>query len=187
MALSSLHKKRRAAGSPITRLNNQLKDLEADPEVPGASDSAKHLLLKLNEAESHFKTLHYQVLDVIDENDDEALRKEQDIVDNHDDIVAALVLRIQNIITHSPSTVHHSPMSVGSTVPDALKVSARRLSRLELGLNGTDDGLDAPSGDDVDSSLLEQYVEQLADNKCELSKIHEQLISLDLENDHELV
>ena len=133
-----------------------------------------------------FKTLHYQVLDVIDENDDEALQKEQDILDNHDDIVAALVLRIQNIITHTPSTVH-SPMSFGSTIHDALKVSAHQLSRLELGLNGTDDGLDALSGDDVDFSLLEQYVEQLADHKRELFTIHEELISLDLDNDHELV
>lgn len=48
MALSSLHKKRGAARSSITRLNNRLKDLEADPEVPGASDRAKHLLSKLN-------------------------------------------------------------------------------------------------------------------------------------------
>ena len=53
--------------------------------------------------------------------------------------------------------------------------------------NGTDDRLDALSGDDIDSSLLEQYVEQLTDHKCELSTIHEELISLDLDNDHELV
>ena len=185
MALSNLHKKRGAARSSVTRLSNRLKDLEADPEVPGASDRAKHLLSKLNEADSDFKTLHYQVLDVIDERDDEALQKEQDILDEHDDIVSTLVLRIQNIITHAPLTTH-SPTSLGPVTSDALKVTACRLSRLELGLNGTDNGLDALT-DDVDSSLLEQYVEQLADHKRQLSTVHEELISLDLENDHELV
>ena len=94
-------------------------------------------------------------------------------------------MRIQNIITDAQLTTH-SPTSVGSVTSDALKVTARRLSRLELGMNGTDNGLDALT-DDVDSSLLEQYVEQLADHKRELSTVHEELISLDLENDHELV
>ena len=61
--------------------------------------------MKLDEADSDFKSLHYQVLDLIDESDDEALRKEQDILDQHEDTVAALILRIQKIMTHT-STAH---------------------------------------------------------------------------------
>ena len=184
--LSSLRKKRGAARSSVTRLSNRLKDLESDPEAAGASDRAKQLLLKLDDADSDFKTLHFQVLDVIDENDEEALQKEQDILDQHEDTVSALILRIQNIITHSP-TAHAPTLPLESTTPDTQKVTARRLSRLELSLKDTEAGLDALSDDHSDSSLLEQYTEQLADHKRELSTIHEDLISLDLDNDHELV
>ena len=66
-------------------------------------------------------------------------------------------------------------------------MTARRLLRLELGLKNTERELCALSDDHDDSSLLQQYVEQLADHKRELSTFHEDLISLDLENDHELV
>ena len=58
---------------------------------------------------------------------------------------------------------------------------------MELGLNDTEIGLNALTDDHDDSTLLEQYTEQLADYKRELSTIHEDLISLDFENDHELV
>ena len=58
---------------------------------------------------------------------------------------------------------------------------------MELSLKDTEAGLDTLSDDYDDSSLLEQYMEQFADYKHELSTIHEDLISLDLDNDHELV
>ena len=66
-------------------------------------------------------------------------------------------------------------------------MTACRLSRLELGLRNTESGLSGQSEDHDDSSLLQQFMEQLADHKRELSTIHEDLISLNLENDHELV
>ena len=103
-ALFNLHKKQRVPRSSITRLGNRLRELESDPDEAGVSDRAKQLLVNLDEADSDFKSLHYQVLDLIDESDDEALRKEQDILDQHEDTVAALILRIQKIMTHTP---HH--------------------------------------------------------------------------------
>ena len=83
-ALSSLHKKREVARSSVTRLGNRLRELESDPKAADVLDCAKQLLLKLDEADSDFKSLHFQVLDLIDENDDEALKKEQDILDQHE-------------------------------------------------------------------------------------------------------
>ena len=94
-ALSSLRKKRGVARNSVTRLGTWLRELESDPEAAGVSDHAKQLLLKLDEADSNFKSLHFQVLDLIDENDDEALKKEQDILDQHEDNVSALTLPIQ--------------------------------------------------------------------------------------------
>ena len=143
--------------------------------------------MKLDDADSDFKTLHFQVLDIIDENDEEALKKEQDILDQHEDTVAALILRIQSVITHVTSTVHAPTLPLESTTPDTQRATARRLSRLELSLKDTEAGFDALSDDYDDSSLLEQYTEQLSDHKRELSTIYEDLISLDLDNDHELV
>ena len=66
-------------------------------------------------------------------------------------------------------------------------MTARRLSRLELGFKNRERELCALSDDHDDSYLLEQYMEQLADHKRELSTIHEDLMSLELENGHELV
>ena len=100
-ALSNLHKKQGVPRSTVTRLGNRLRELESDPEVAGVSDHAKQLLVKLDEADSYFKSLHYQVLDLMDESNDEALKKEQDILDQHEDAVAALILRIQSTCTHT--------------------------------------------------------------------------------------
>ena len=94
-ALSSLHKKQEVARSSVTRLGNRLRELKSDPEAAVVSDHAKQLLLKFNEGDSDFKSLHFQVLDLIDENDDEALKKEQDKLDQHEDNVSALTLPIQ--------------------------------------------------------------------------------------------
>ena len=185
-ALTSLHKKRGVSRSSVNRLGNRLRELESDPEAAGVSDRAKQLLVKLDEADSDFKLLHFQVLHLIDENDDEALKKEQDILDQHKDTVAALILHIQKIMTHT-STAHALTPHIESSTPDPHKMTACRLSRLELGLKNTESGLSVVSEDHDDSPLLEQFMEQLADHKGELSTIHEDLISLDLENDHELV
>ena len=81
--------------------------------------------MKLDDADSDFKTLHFQVLDIIDENDEEALKKEQDILDQHEDTVAALILRIQSVITHVTSTVHVPTLPLESTMPDTQKATAR--------------------------------------------------------------
>ena len=130
-ALSSLHKKQEVARSSVTRLGNRLRELKSDPEAAVVSDHAKQLLLKFNEADSDFKSLHFQVLDLIDENDDEALKKEQYILDQHEDNVYALTLCIQRIITHTPTACALTP-PVESPTPDPQKMTARRLSRLGL-------------------------------------------------------
>ena len=90
-ALSNLRKKRGTAKSSVTRIGNRLRELEADPGAAGAPDRAKQLLRKLDDADSDFKALHFQVLDSIDENDDEALEKEQDILDKHEDAVSEYI------------------------------------------------------------------------------------------------
>ena len=152
-----------------------MRELESNPEAAGLSDRAKQLLVKLDEADSDFKSLHYQVLDLIDESDDEALKKEQDILDHHEDAVAALILHIQKIMTHTP-TAHALTPPIELSTPDPHKMTARRLSRLDLGLRNTESGLSDLSEVHDDSSLLEQFMEQLADPKRELSTIHEDLI-----------
>ena len=104
-ALSNLRKKRGTAKSSVTRIGNRLRELEADPGAADAPDRAKQLLRKLDDADSDFKALHFQVLDSIDDNDDvEALEKEQDILDKHEDAVSEYILRIQNIINVTPAS-----------------------------------------------------------------------------------
>ena len=110
-ALFSLRKKRGVVRSSVTRLGNRMRELESDTEAAGVSDCDKQLLLKLNEFDSDFKSLHFQVLDLIDENDDEALKKEQDILDildQYEDNISVLTLCIQKIITHTHPQYMHS-------------------------------------------------------------------------------
>ena len=66
-------------------------------------------------------------------------------------------------------TAHALTPPIELSTPDPHKMTARRLSRPELGLRNTESGLSGLSEDHDDSSLLEQFMEQLADHKCELS------------------
>ena len=51
-----------------------------------------------------FKTLHLQIVDLIDEEAKE-LEQEQDILDKHDDDITALSLRLKQLVSKSKSTV----------------------------------------------------------------------------------
>ena len=63
---------------------------------------------KLESLDSDFKEQRYRLVDIID--DDETLQKVQQILDDHDDEVAILAIRIQDLIavfSHTPSSTAH--------------------------------------------------------------------------------
>jgi hypothetical protein len=82
----------------------------------------------LESLDLEFKVHYITVIDMIDEKDGTALGKE-DILDEHDDEVSALAVRLQKVITTCSSFAD----------PEAQKVPSRKLTRLERNLTSIND------------------------------------------------
>ena len=118
--------------------------VETAPDAAGVGDRAKQLISQLEALDKDFKSLHFDVVDLIDSGATADL-EEQDILDSHDDDMTSLVVRLQQVAAD------------------------------------TEGILGAVADDHDDVPLLEQYREQLAQYKKELSTVCDDLVALDLE------
>ena len=172
--VSTLRKRRGVARASITRLTNRLKELESDAGRPATLDHAQGMTRKLDSLDSEFRTHHHALIDLID--DEETLQKEQSTLDEHDDFVAELAVRIQQLINVCTPPSDASPR----------KIASRRLSHLQKSLSSIHTAIASLSKGPDDTCLLRQYEEQLGDCKKEVTDIRSSLISLDLEEGDEL-
>ncbi len=108
---------------------------------------------------------------------EEALTEEQEALDNHDDQVSELDVRIQRLV----SSLTPSP------VPDIQRLSLRRLTHLKEKLAGISTSIDTVTDDDDGVCTLQQHGEQIADLKKELKEIQNALLDVDLEAGDPLV
>ena len=168
-----LRKRRGVVRASITRLTNRLKDLEKDADRPATLDLARGMTRKLDALDSDFRTHHHALIDLIDV--EETLQGEQNTLDDHDDLVAELTVRIQQLITLCTSSLDSSPR----------KIASRRLSHLQKTLSTIGKAI-ASSDSTADPCLLRQYEEQLGDVKRELTDIRNSLLPLDLDEDDDL-
>ena len=76
--MESLCKKRSHIKGLITRQGNRLRELEALPPDAVNVQSAKSLQKKLEDLDTDFKQLHYDILDQIRESDKAALENAQE-------------------------------------------------------------------------------------------------------------
>ena len=123
-ALSTQRKRRGVVKASITCLGSRLKELESKVEKPTTHDHAQRLATKLETLDTEFKTHHFSLIDLID--DDETLEKEQETLGQHDDDVTTLTVRIQRLTTLSSTT---------PTNLDHRKVLMRKLQHLEKSLS----------------------------------------------------
>lgn len=130
-AWANLHK-RGTAKSTVTKIDTKLREPEADPNALANIDCAKKALPQLNKAGANFKAIHFQILDLIPEDDVSALQVEQEALDLHEEKVCSLSLRIKNVITHTPTLVMPTTSPVAAT--DPLKTMSRHVVRLEQSL-----------------------------------------------------
>ena len=114
-----------------------------------------------------------QLVDLIDENDDELLEKEQEILHKHDYHVADMNVRFNRLYSNTTSTASG----------DRQKLSSRKLAHLERSIISVRDAIIALPTDHEDISLLEQYQAQLSDYKMEMAVIHTELLSVDDEDE----
>ena len=95
-SLSTHRRRRGVAKASITRLTTRLKDLESDTGQPAIVDRARRIQLKLDALDVEFRSHHHSIIDLI--NDEESLRKEQEALDEHDDLIAELSVRVSQLI-----------------------------------------------------------------------------------------
>ena len=108
-------------------------------------DHAQGMTRKLDSLDSEFRTHHHAFIDLID--DEETLQKEQSTLDEHDDFVAELAVRIQQLITVCTPPSDASPR----------KIASRRLSHLQKSLSSIHTAIASLSGGPDDTCLLRQY------------------------------
>ena len=95
--LSTNRKRRGVVRASITRLDGRVSELEGKPELsPADRRSAQTLLAKLNELDADFKSYHFHIVDLTEE---ESLDAEQTILDEHDDRIVNLSTRLQQLVS----------------------------------------------------------------------------------------
>ena len=168
-ALSSNRKRRGVVRASITRLRNRLSELEGSLDL----DQARSLTSRLQTLDAEYKVHHYAIIDLLD--DETALENEQETLDEHDDHVAQLVIRIEKIVA-----------TCSSTDSNQTKIDFKRLKHLEKRLSTVLESISSLPTDDDRICLLQQHEEQLSEFKTEFSEVRRRLLSLDLEDGSEL-
>ena len=171
---TALRRRRGVSRASITRLGNRLGDLEGMTSDVNTLDLAQQLKKKLENLDSEFKTHHYNLIDVVD---DSHLEAEQTILDEHDEDLAMLTIRIQHLIEACASSRASNPQNIAS----------RRLLRLRKCLTSVDESIASLSGEPGDVCVLHQHQEQLSDFKAEVADICNSILPLGLEDEDNLI
>ena len=87
------------AHASLTRLTNRLKDLEDEVGSDETLDLAQRMYQKLSHLDTEFQTHHNAVIDLID--DEEALVKEQEVLEAHDDLTTELLVQVKQVTSAS--------------------------------------------------------------------------------------
>ena len=172
MAEVAFHEKRRGVvKASLTKLGTKLTDLEGDSTVPTLLESAKNLADKLDTLRQDFKT---HQLAIIDRNEGEALAGEQQVLDDHDDQVSELSVRIQRLIN----------LATKAKIPDVAQVADRQLTLLQTKLDSINAAIrDLDDTEDDAACSLEEYRDQVTEVKTELAAIESSLFKSDIRTD----
>ena len=164
MAELAFHKKRRSVTrSSLTKLGTEL---EADSSSPILSENARSLTDKLNALSHDFKTHQLAIIDRT--NDEDGLVEEQRVLDDNDDVISELDIRIWRLLSSATT----------STTPDAVRIATKQLTLLQTNLDSIKEAMSAL--DDADDDLectLEEYKDQASELKGELAKLKMSLLS----------
>lgn len=175
--LTKLRRRRGVVRSSVTRLEKRISELEEISEQPTTPEHARELAIKLESLDADFQAHHMELIDLIDddmlEGDEELLDKEQEVIDEHDDLVSDMKIRLNRLC------------SVDNTISitnDNIKLAKRKLSHLKgiiAELQSTLTTSTSSSDEEIDISLLEEFMSQISDHKTELSEILHLLLSLE--------
>ena len=135
------------------------------------------LALKLESLDAKFKVHHNSVIELIESEED--LEREQDILDQQDDTVSELGVRVKKLI---------SVCSSSSTSPSSpANLQIRKLRRLEHDLGSIRDSITSLDESVDNTCRLQLYQEQLSDFKRELVEIRDTLLSMGVADTEDLM
>ena len=180
MSSAVLKRRRDTVTASIASLATKLTDSVTDKTDPVSLSIAQSLTHKLESLDAELHAQHYKILDLIDEADADTSVLEQKVLDQHDDEVTTLKARLATFIESC------SLASCPSTDPNLLKVTTCKLTRLEKNLESIS-GMISKMTDPVDLCLLQQHDEQLRDLKLDLTRAADDLLTIDLTDDHALL
>ena len=167
--LKSAMKEKRSS----TSINHSSRD---PPQRTGGSHdrtkSARQLLEKLKSLDGEFKGLHYEVIDLIEDGGEDSVEAEQVILDQHDDDVSALTVRLESLC-----------IIADASTTDARKSLTRRLSRLQAGLQRI---CDLAEDTAVENSILLQCQEEVTDVKKDNTAFYDSHLANDIDEGDEL-
>ena len=176
MAAANLRKRRGVILASVTRLDGRITELEGTSDQPRTPDHARQLLARLQTLDADYRSLHLQIFDLISEGDADTLDIEQRHLDQLDDDVSSLTVRLRALM---------QPMDAA---PDATLLHrrplTRRLARVQTGLNRIEEA--AADADTLNHSLLSQYSDELSDYKEDLVALYSDLAAEDITDDDEL-
>lgn len=166
------HKKRRdVVCTSVTRLGTKLSELEGSIDQPDMLDHAKRLTTKLECLDMQYKTIHYSIINLTD--DEDALEAEQETLDTRDENVAQLSICIERLISACPKSLDSN----------SYKIASKRLTHLKARLSLVEESITPMPTETDDTCLLKQHEEQLSEFKKELGDVRTSLLSLDLEDE----
>ena len=174
--ITGARKRRGTIRSSITRLINRLSILESKAADHTTLDLAQDAAKKLGELDREFRTHHYQLLDLIDEEDGEALAREQRELDSHDDVIDDTSVRIKRLI----ATISSS--SVDSSKCQTLSRQQSQLEKAVISVRDEVGSLTVTS----DSCLIHQFGERLQAHKADLKELSAGLLTMKLEDSNDL-
>lgn len=168
----NFHKKRRrVTRSSLTKLSTKVTELEANRSSPDAFYNAQNVASKLKTLDTEFRNHQLKIMDLATSEED--LTEEQQALDDHDDIVSELSVRIQRLIASVTP----------STIPDSLKLSTKRLTPLQGKLKDIESSVQALDESDDSVCALEEYRDQITGLKGDLEEINTALLSSDVAAD----
>lgn len=101
--LPNLKKHRSTIKGSIT-LSNRMKSLESKINEPSTLNLTKQLMPNLKYLDEQFKTQHFLIIETINESDEDALDKEQEILDQYDDDISTLSLHDTQLLQNCDTT-----------------------------------------------------------------------------------
>ena len=109
--ITNNRKRRSVVRASVTRLDTRVGELEGKGEAlsPGDVRIAQQLRKRLSSLDADFRSYHFAIIDLVDED---SLEVEQRVLDEHDDRVADLAIRLQQL---TPNPTVAPSLGVGSS------------------------------------------------------------------------